>query len=143
MWVLSFWKVVCNLNRIMGNTGTEYSCLNQEENEVDDNKYLKYLWWGWINNFKGFDLKGECKWHAVTVPLLWASLHRIFDERMIYVKLLELQTTPIESLESSFVDSRNVCCLFKRRLWIFMNVSLPHILFYSCCNGISYLQVST
>lgn len=41
---LSFWKVVCALNRILGNTGTEYSCLNQEENEVDDNKYLKYLW---------------------------------------------------------------------------------------------------
>lgn len=52
----------------MRNTGTESSCLNQEENEVDHNKYLKYLWWGWINNLKGLDLKEECKWHAVTLP---------------------------------------------------------------------------
>lgn len=72
------------------------------------------------------------------------SFHRIFDEQMIYVKLLELQTTPMESLESNFVvDSKNVCCLFERCLWIFMNMRLPHALFYSCCNDNSYLQVST
>lgn len=71
------------------------------------------------------------------------SLHRIFDEQMIYVKLLELHTTPMESLESNFVDSKNVCCLFKRWLWIFMNMRLPHVLFYNCCNDNSYLQVST
>lgn len=45
----------------MRNTGTEHSYLNQEENEVDDSKYLIYLWWGWINNLKGLDLKEECK----------------------------------------------------------------------------------
>jgi len=41
-----FEKVVYALNRIMRNTGIENSCLNEEENKVLDNKYLKYLWWG-------------------------------------------------------------------------------------------------
>lgn len=42
-----FEKAVYGLNRIMRNTGTENSWLKEEGNKVvDDNKYLKYLWWG-------------------------------------------------------------------------------------------------
>ena len=41
-----FDKVVYALDRIMRNTGIANSCLNEEENKGDDNKYLKYLWWG-------------------------------------------------------------------------------------------------
>lgn len=68
MWMLPFEKVVSALNRIMRNTGVENSCLNEEENKVDDNKCLKYLWWGWLNNLEEVYLKEESKWHAVTFP---------------------------------------------------------------------------
>lgn len=102
----------------MRNTGIENSCVNEEENKVDDNKHLKYLWWGWLNNLEGLYLKEDCKWHTVTFPFQNKSSQG-FQLTMIYVKLLELQTAPMVSLESNFVDSWNVCCLFKRWLWIF------------------------
>lgn len=63
-----FENVVYVLNRTMRNTGIQNSWLNEEENKVDDYKYLKYLWWGSLNNFEGLYLSEECKWHTVTFP---------------------------------------------------------------------------